>query len=83
MNAALKEAQTKLRHVSTTTLKDLKKNLTEKINEVEILKGKIRTRDKQLKTKDNEIGNMDKQVKRMRAGSDAHLPLPKKSRAGK
>lgn len=68
----LKACQTKLRHISTTRLKELKKNLQEKTSEVEILKQMIRTRDVQIKSKENELGHMDKKVKRMERISDIH-----------
>ena len=67
----LKDAQEKLRVLSTTHIKELKKSLADKISEVDILKGMIRTRDVQLKSKDNELAHLDKKVRRMERLAEA------------
>ena len=61
----LSQAEMKLRQVTSTTLRDLKTKLKDKLNEIEVLKEMVKSSNKQAKAKDIDIQRLMKRIQRL------------------
>lgn len=58
----LLQAEVKIRQLTGATVKDLKMNVKQKQNEIDVLKEMVRASSAQLKAKDNDISHLHERV---------------------